>query len=134
MAKYNTWNVKLFYLQLNKWKSGIKNDTEVTLNLSSYLTGNSNDEANKLSHKLLLTNNQVSKIRKALSSGSSANIEFWKTQMSKMQLGGLLISIFGIDNYLQWWNSKELSNTDTKKINKINRENLSIDARLNMIG
>ena len=69
-----------------------------------------------------------------MSSGSSANIEFWKTQMSKMQSGGLLISIFGIDNYFQWWNSKELSNTDTKKINKINRENLSIDAGLNMIG
>ena len=29
---------------------------------------------------------------------------------------------------------KKLSNTDTKKINKINRENLSIDAGLNMIG
>ena len=106
MTKYNTWNVKLFHLRLNKLKSGIKNGTEVTLNLSSYLTGNPNDEANKLSHKLLLTNNQVSKIRKALSSGSSANIEFWKTQMSKMQSGGLLISIFDIDNYLQWWNSK----------------------------
>ena len=29
---------------------------------------------------------------------------------------------------------KKLSNTDTKKINKINRENLSIDAGLNVIG
>ena len=29
---------------------------------------------------------------------------------------------------------KRINNTDTKKINKINRENLSIDAGLNMIG
>ena len=37
---------------------GIKNGTEVTLNLSSNLIGNSNDETN-FPHKLLLTNTQV---------------------------------------------------------------------------
>ena len=35
MTQYNTLNVKLFNSQLNKLKSGIKNRTEVTLNLSS---------------------------------------------------------------------------------------------------
>ena len=35
-------------------KSGIKNGTEVNLNLSSNLIGNSNDKTN-FSHKLLLT-------------------------------------------------------------------------------
>ena len=36
-------------------KSGIKNGTEVTLDLSSNVIDNSNDETNSL-HKLLLTN------------------------------------------------------------------------------
>ena len=57
MTKYNTLNVKLSSSQLNKLKSAIKNGTEVTLNLSSNLTGTSNDETNFL-HKLLLTNTQ----------------------------------------------------------------------------
>ena len=44
--------------QLNKLKSGIKNRTEVTLNFSSDLIGNSPDETG-FSDKLLLTNNYV---------------------------------------------------------------------------
>ena len=40
--------------------------------------------------KLLLTDTQVSKIRKAFASGSSANIKFQKTELSKMiQSGGI---------------------------------------------
>ena len=42
MTQYNTLNVKLSNLQLNKFKYGIKNGTEVILNLSSNLIGNSN--------------------------------------------------------------------------------------------
>ena len=34
MAQYNTLNLKFSNLQLNKVKSGIKNGTKVTLNLS----------------------------------------------------------------------------------------------------
>ena len=60
------------------------------MNLSSNLIGSSNDETN-FPHKLLLTNTQVSKIHKAFSNGSSANIKLSKTQLSKMiQSGGLL--------------------------------------------
>ena len=44
----------MFNSQLNNLKSGIKNGTEVTLNLSSNLIENSNDEAT-FPHKLLLT-------------------------------------------------------------------------------
>ena len=55
-------NVKLSNSQLNKLKFAIKDETEVTLNLSSNLIGNSNDETN-FPHKLLLTNTEVSKIR-----------------------------------------------------------------------
>ena len=46
------------------------------MNLSSNLIGNSNNETN-FPHKLLLTNTQVSKIRKAFGNGSSANIKFY---------------------------------------------------------
>ena len=52
------------------------------MNLSSNLIGNSNNETN-FPHKLLLTETQISKIRKAL--------KFSKTQLSKMiQSGGIL--------------------------------------------
>ena len=46
MTKYDTLNAKLSNSQLSKLKLGIKNDTEVTLNLSSILIGNSNHETN----------------------------------------------------------------------------------------
>ena len=97
MTQYDTLNIKLSNLQLNKLKSAMKNGTEVTLNLLSNLIGNSNDETN-FPHKLLLTDTQVSKISKAFANGSSANIKFSKTQLSKIvQLGGVLhdIPIFG---------------------------------------
>ena len=60
--------------QINKLKSGTKNGTEVTLNASSNVAGDSNDK-NIFPHKLLLTNSQISKHRKAFGSNSSANIE-----------------------------------------------------------
>ena len=41
MTQYNTLNVKLSHSQLNKLKSAIKNGTEVNLNVSSNLIGNS---------------------------------------------------------------------------------------------
>ena len=55
MTQYNSLNVKLSNSQLNKLKSGIKNNTEVTLKISSNVVGDSNDE-NSFSHRLLLTN------------------------------------------------------------------------------
>ena len=51
MTQYTTLNVKLSNSQLNKLKSRIKNGIEVTLNLSSNMIGNSNDE-NNFSYKL----------------------------------------------------------------------------------
>ena len=68
MNQYNMLNVKLSNSQLDKLKSAIKNETEVTLNLSSNLIGNPYDETN-FSYKLLLTNTQVSKIRVAFPNG-----------------------------------------------------------------
>ena len=43
MTEYNRINIELSNSQLNKLKSAIKIGTEVTLNLSSNLIGNSNN-------------------------------------------------------------------------------------------
>ena len=58
-------------------KFAIKNWTEVTLNLSSNIIGDSNGE-NNFPHKLLLTNAQVSRLCKAFANNSSANINYQK--------------------------------------------------------
>ena len=57
MTKYNSLNVKL-----NKFKSAIKNESEVLLRLSSNMIG---DDGTIFPHKLLLTNRQISNLRKA---------------------------------------------------------------------
>ena len=64
MTQDNILNVKLSNSQLNKLELGIKNGTEVTLKTPLSVFGDSNDE-NNFPHKLLLTNTQVSKLRKA---------------------------------------------------------------------
>ena len=71
MTQYNTLNVNLSNLQLNELKSRIKNGTQVTWKLSLNVVGDSKDD--NFSHKLLLTDTQVSRIRKAFANGSSAN-------------------------------------------------------------
>ena len=87
MTQYNTLNVKLSNSQLNKLKTAIKKGTEVTLDLSSNIVGDSNDE-NSFAHKLLLTNAQVSKLHKAFANTSSANIKLSKTQLHKIRQSG----------------------------------------------
>ena len=77
MTKYNALSLKLSNLQLIELKPGMKNGNEVTSNLSSNLIATSNNETN-FSHKLLLTDAQVSEICKAFANGSSANINFFK--------------------------------------------------------
>ena len=92
MIQYNTLNVKLSNSQLNKLKSGIKSNTEVTSKIVvvAVVVGDSNDE-NNFTHRLLLTNTQVSKLRKAFANGSSANIKLSKTQLHKIQQSGGLL-------------------------------------------
>ena len=88
--------------QLNKLKFAIKNGTEVTLNLSPNLIRRSNDETN-FPHKLLLTNTQVSKICKLFTNGSSANIKFSKTWLSKtVQLGGAFLVTYIFLKIFYW--------------------------------
>ena len=50
------------------------------MNISSNVVGDSNGE-NDLPHNLLLTNTQVSKLRKAFTNGSLANVKLSKTQL-----------------------------------------------------
>ena len=56
MTQCNSLNVKLSNSQLNKFKSPIKNETEVVLRLSSIMIG---DNETDFSHKLLLNNRHV---------------------------------------------------------------------------
>ena len=56
MTQYNSLNAKLSESQLNKFKSAIKNETEVVLRLSWNMIG---DNKTDFPHKLLLTNRQV---------------------------------------------------------------------------
>ena len=48
MTQYNTLNGKLSNSPLKKLKSGIKNSTQVTLEVSLNVFGDSNDETNFL--------------------------------------------------------------------------------------
>ena len=93
MTQYNSLNVKLSNSQLNKFKSAIKNETEVVLRLSSNMIG---DNETNFPRKLLLTNRQVSNLRKAFANHLSANIKLSKTRLSKMiQSGGFLGRLLG---------------------------------------
>ena len=94
MTQYNRLNVKLSNSQLSKLKSAI-NETDVVIRLSPKIIGDSDDETN-FPHELLLTDRQVSSIRKAFSNNSSVDIKFSKTQLSKMiQSGGYLGKLLG---------------------------------------
>ena len=86
-------NVKLSNSQLNKLKSAIKNETELVLRLSSNMIG---DNETIFLHELLLTNRQVSSLRKAFASGSSTDFKLSKSKLSKMiQSGGFLSRLLG---------------------------------------
>ena len=90
MTQCSSLNVKLSNSQLNRFKSSIKNETERVLRLSSNMIGDN------FSPKLLLTNRQVSNLRKAFANHLSADIKLSKTQLSKMiQSGGFLGRLLG---------------------------------------
>ena len=95
MTQYNSLNVKLPNSQFSKLKSSIKNETDVVLRISSHMIGNSNGNTN-FPRELLLTNGQVSNIRKAFAKNTSTDIKLSKTQLSKMiQSGGFLGNLLG---------------------------------------
>ena len=96
MNQCNTINVNLSNSQLNELKPGIIiNGTGVTLNLSSNVIGNSNDETN-IPHKILLTKIQVLRLCIAFANNSSADIKLSKTQLRKIgQSGGFIGRLLG---------------------------------------
>ena len=57
------------------------------MKVSLNVVGDSNNENNFL-HKLLLTNTQVSKLRKAFANNSSANLKLSKTHLQKIGQSG----------------------------------------------
>ena len=67
-------------LQLDKLKLGIKNDTQVILNLSSNVFSDSNDETN-FPYKLLLTDTAI-RLHKSFAKNSSAYMKISKTQLN----------------------------------------------------
>ena len=90
MTQYNRLNTKLSNPQLNKLKFAITNENEVVTRLSPNMIGDSNDQTN-FPHELLLTDRQVSSIRKAFANNSSVDIKFSKTQSSKMIQSGVFL-------------------------------------------
>ena len=82
MTQYNRVNVKLSNSQLHKLNSAIKNENDVVIRLSPSIIGDSNDETN-FPHELLLTDRQVSSIRKAFANNSSIDIKFSKISYQK---------------------------------------------------
>ena len=83
-TQYNTLNVKLSNSQLSRSKPAIKYGAKVTLDFSSNINGDSNDE-NNFPHKSLLTNTQVSKLCKVFANNSSANIKLSNTLFHKIE-------------------------------------------------
>ena len=83
MTQYNRLNVKLSNSQLNKLKLAIKDETELILK-----TVIKHDKQfwwwNIFPHELLLTNRQVTNLRKSFSNDLWANIKLSNTQLSKM--------------------------------------------------
>ena len=62
MTQDNSLNVKLSISQINKLKSAIKNESEIVLRLVSNMIRNNETS---FSHELLLTDRQISSLRKS---------------------------------------------------------------------
>ena len=84
-------NVKLSNTQMKKLKDAVKNNTGTTLRIS-FKMFNGND----LTHELLLTTKQKTKIRNAFNSNMSTDLKLSKAQINKIiQSGGFLSKLLG---------------------------------------
>ena len=82
MTRYNRVNVKLSRPQLNKLKAAIQNENDVVITLSPNMIGDSNDKTN-FPDELLLTERQVSSIRRAFSNIYQLILNFQKLNYRK---------------------------------------------------
>ena len=91
MVEYSIVNVKLSDTQLKKLKTAIKKKTGTTLRMGLKIF-NGND----LSHKLLLTGRQKTKLRNAFNSNVATDLKLSKAQISKIiQSGGFIGRLLG---------------------------------------
>ena len=79
MVECNTINAKLSDLQLNKLKSAVKNKQGTTLRMSARMFN-----GNNLTHELLLTTRQTTKLRNAIENNMATDIKLNKAQISKI--------------------------------------------------
>ena len=86
MVEYNTVNVKLSNLQLNKLKSAVKNELGTTLRTNARMFN-----GNNLPHELFLTQRQTTKLRNAIENNLQTDIKLSKAQISKIIQSGLFL-------------------------------------------
>ena len=79
MTHYNSVkNIQISHSQLNKSKSAIKNETEVTIRLLSNMIGMTNET--RFQHNFLFAYRHIASFCKAFANHSSVNIKLTKTQ------------------------------------------------------
>ena len=79
MVEYNKVNTKLSDSQLNNLKTTIKNQTGVTLTMNIKMFN-----GNNLSHELLLTTTQTTKLKNASKNNMSIDIKLSRAQISQI--------------------------------------------------
>ena len=91
MVEYTKINCKLTNVQLNKFKKSVKSNEGATLGL-----GIKNFNKDELSHELLLTTRQNTKLRNAINNNLATDIKLSKAQIKKLiQSGGFLGKLAG---------------------------------------
>ena len=91
MVEYNKVNVKLSDVQLKKLKTAVKNKTCATLRMSLKIF-NGND----ITHELLLTTRQKTKLRNSFKNNMSTDLKLSKAEICKIiQSGGFLGRLLG---------------------------------------
>ena len=91
MVEYTKVNVRLSDSQLKELKYAVRNNTGTTLRISFKMFNGDN-----LSHELLLTTRQKTKIRNASNYNTCTDIKFSKAQINKIvQSGGFLGRLLG---------------------------------------
>ena len=95
MVEYSKVNVKLTDTQLKKLKTAVKNKTGSTLRMSLKMF-----DGNNLSHELLLTTRQKTKLRNAFNNNMSTDLKLSKARILKIIqsgrfLGSLLSKLAG---------------------------------------
>ena len=89
MVEHSNVNVKLSGTQLKKLKTAVKDKTGATLRMNLKMF-----DGNDLSHELLLTTRQKTKLRNAFNNNMSTDLKLSKAQISKIiQSGGFLGSL-----------------------------------------